>query len=319
MDDRGQFAIDFLFGIVLFLIAFAFVMQFIPGLFISTSADETSIAFASYRTATILTEDPGWWQNATLNQKATDWEEHVSDVERIGLAADSNTKTKPTYTPNVLSMDKILQFMQLDEETVVTKLGLYDNIDGKHIKYGYNISFVKNKTPLIINNTSIVRGSMNTNSVDEFKIVRLTLVETGTIGTFDAYTLHTGSGSASSNFSMSVNMTQKGKLVIDISNFNTTTTSSTFEDVYVDGTKLNKSTDYEVYLKNNTTEFSAYSGNIERNDTLRLDFKPNQFGSTNQMKITFDNVSFSHGNTIEYANNSEPLYEVAQMIVRVWK
>jgi len=37
MDDRGQVAFDFLLGMGLFLVAFIFTMQFVPGLFISDS------------------------------------------------------------------------------------------------------------------------------------------------------------------------------------------------------------------------------------------------------------------------------------------
>jgi len=315
MDDRGQVALDFLFGMALFLLAFNFTMQFVPGLFVSDSTDETGIAFTAYRTATILSEDPGWWENST--QRNTDWDEHVSSATRIGLAVDTVPESRQTDTINLLSMDKSLKFMQLDEDTVVTKLGLYDSINGKHIRYGYNISINQDGNPILLNDTLFVRGEINTDSVDVFKIERLALVETGTFVEYDAHSIY--SNGTADTTEISINGSQKGKMVIDISNFTTTSPNSSFENISMDGTLLNVSTDYVVYLKNSSNGFENYSSPIMSNNTLRLEIYPMVFGNSGLVEIEFDNVTFVAGPAVEYTASKEPFYELAQMMVKVWK
>jgi len=315
MDDRGQIALDFLFGMALFLIAFIFTMQFVPGLFVSDSTDETGIAFTAYRTASILSEDPGWWENST--KKGTDWEDHVSSSTRIGLAVDTIPETRLTDTINLLSMDKSLRFMQLDEDTVVTKLGLYDSINGKHIRYGYNISINQDGNPILLNDTLFVRGEINTDSVDVFKIERLALVETGTFGEYDAHSIYS-TGNANTT-TLSINGSQKGKMVIDISNFTTTSPNSSFENIYINGTLLSDSTDYVVYLKNSSNGFEPYSPPIMSDNTLRLEIYPMIFGNSSLVDIEFEDVTFAAGPAMEYTTSKEPFYELAQMMVKVWK
>ncbi|ABE52393.1 DUF7287 family protein [Methanococcoides burtonii] len=315
MDDRGQVALDFLFGMALFLVAFTFTMQFVPGLFVSDSTDETGIAFTAYRTATILSEDPGWWENST--QRGTDWEDHVSNATRIGLAVDTVPETRLTDTINLLSMDKSLQLMYLDEDTLITKLGLYDNINGKHIRYGYNISLHRDGNPILLNDTLFVRGEINTDSVDVFKIERLALVETGTFVDYDANSLY--SNGTADTTRISISESQKGKMVIDINNFTTTSPNSSFENISMDGTLLNSSNDYVVYLKNSSNGFEPYSPPIMSNNMLRLEIYPMAFENSSLVEIEFDDVTFISGPAVEYTASKEPFYELAQMMVKVWK
>ncbi|MCD4806992.1 MAG: hypothetical protein K8R13_05365 [Methanococcoides sp.] len=290
-------------------------MQFVPGLFVSDSTDETGIAFTAYRTATVLSEDPGWWENST--QRGTDWEDHVSNATRIGLAVDTIPETRLTDTINLLSMDKSLQFMQMDEDTVVTKLGIYDNINGLHIRYGYNISLNQNGNPILLNDTLFVRGEINTDSVDVFKIERLALVETGTFVEYDAHSIY--STGTSDTTTISISESQKGKMVIDINNFTTTSPNSSFENISMDGTVLNGSTDYVVYLKNSSNGFENYSSPIMSNNTLRLEIYPMVFGNSSLVEIEFEDVTFVAGPAVEYTASKEPFYELAQMMVKVWK
>ncbi len=74
VTDEGQISVDFLLGISVFLLTFGFVIQYIPCLFLSTSGGG-SLDSVVYRTANILADDPGWWQNKTNN--GTDWEMQV--------------------------------------------------------------------------------------------------------------------------------------------------------------------------------------------------------------------------------------------------
>ncbi|NPE28235.1 hypothetical protein HNV12_09755 [Methanococcoides sp. SA1] len=315
MNDRGQVALDFLFGMALFLVAFTFTMQFVPSLFVSDSTDETGIAFTAYRTATILSEDPGWWENST--KRGTDWEDHVSNATRIGLAVDTIPETRLTDTINILSMDKSLQLMQLDEDTLITKLGLYDNINGKHIRYGYNISLHKDGKPILLNDTLFVRGEINTDSVNVFKIERLALVETGTLVHYDGQSLY--SNGTSDTTTIFINGSQKGKMIIDISNLTTTSPNSSFENISIDGTILNSSTDYIVYLKNSENGFEPYSPPIMSNNTVRLEINPEITGNSSLVNIEFSDITFVSGPAVEYTANKEPFYELAQMMVKVWK
>lgn len=68
MSDEGQISIDFLVGISIFLLTLAFMIQFIPGLFMSVSG-EGSLNSVAYRTATILAEDPGWGKITPLMER----------------------------------------------------------------------------------------------------------------------------------------------------------------------------------------------------------------------------------------------------------
>jgi hypothetical protein len=172
VTEEGQISIDFLLGISIFLLTLGFLIQFIPGLFLSTS-EEGSLNSVAYRTANILVEDPGWWENNTNN--GTDWEENLKKLSRIGLAYDKTPRTKQTKTPNILSHAKIKR-IQIDSEineTMLTfYLGLYDKIDGAQIDYGYNITIQPNNETWFANNSTVSRGEKIPTSKDVFKITR---------------------------------------------------------------------------------------------------------------------------------------------------
>jgi len=129
---QGQLSLDMLIGLTIFMLSFIFIAQYIPSIFVVERSDIALYPLA-YRTASILTEDTGYWTNGTAN--GTDWENHYTeDIDfRIGLAASSDH-------PNVLSMEKIkaLQsyYNTAGYEAVRTALGLYDPQEA----FEYNIS-----------------------------------------------------------------------------------------------------------------------------------------------------------------------------------
>ena len=131
-DERGQLSIDFLVGISLFILALVFMAHFIPGMFVPFQSETIDLNSVAYRTSVILVEDPGWY-NGTI--QGEDWENDIANVSRIGLAIDKEH-------PNMLNMSKLdvfKDYAQIDDATLTDKLGLYRNIGGNPIDYGYNI------------------------------------------------------------------------------------------------------------------------------------------------------------------------------------
>jgi hypothetical protein len=130
-DERGQLSIDFLVGISLFILALVFMAHFIPGMFVPFQSETIDLNSVAYRTSVILVEDPGWWDNVSHNGE--DWEDHITDTSRIGLAIDKEH-------PNVLMMNKITGFENCTDTNLTRQLGLYRIIGGNRIDYGYNIT-----------------------------------------------------------------------------------------------------------------------------------------------------------------------------------
>ncbi|MGB3479096.1 MAG: hypothetical protein WBB67_08035 [bacterium] len=174
-DERGQMSIDFLAGLSLFMLALLFLAQFIPGMFVPFQSETIDLSSVSYRTSVILVEDPGWWDNGTCNN--TDWENHVENISRIGLAADREH-------PNLLDKNKINAFNNsIDDENLTQKLGLYRNISGNEIKYGYNISIEDNGTIVV------ARGDPIPEYGDVSSMKRIVWMQTGSVAV-----MGTGSG-----------------------------------------------------------------------------------------------------------------------------
>ncbi len=317
INDTGQISVDLLLGISLFLLAFAFAIQFIPGLFISETGTQSNIAFTSYRTATILTEDSGWWQNST--HKGTDWENHISQTTRLGLAADSSQQTRLTSTPNLLNLSKIERLLLLDEQTFIIKAGLYDNVNGNTIEYGYNISILKNGQPLVLNNTSVRIGQIRPDLQDVYHIERLVLVETGNVASFDASTLSTNSSSSGDFAIINVSGQQTSNITLDITNFNTTSSSTTLAGISINNTSLTTPADYLLYKRNDTSPFTTYTPSINSTDTLRIILDHTIFNESCEVKIHFDNITIDSGGVTYYSTHTEPLYEIAELVVEVWR
>ncbi|AFV23738.1 hypothetical protein Mpsy_1531 [Methanolobus psychrophilus R15] len=324
IDEKGQIAVDFLLGISLFLIALMFIVQFIPGLFLPGSANEGSLDHTAYRTATVLAEDPGWWGNTTTSN--TDWEHNPADVKRIGLAADDDSSSKLTNSPNLISKNKTLAMMQIDEKVFVEKLGLYDNVNEALFYYGYNISITKNITDsasLVLENVPLARGSMIPADRDVIKIVRIVLIETGKVAYFDADEFITPYPTPSNMTSLSVAGPKNEDVTVIISKFNITGTNPKLESIELNGTTLAPSSDFNAYKRiNGIYSPINLSESLECNDMLRLDLNSSLF-SANQtylLELTFNDIWFTmSGAPLEYTSREEAFYEPAYLNVMVWK
>lgn len=321
VTEEGQISIDFLLGISIFLLTLGFLIQFIPGLFLSTS-EEGSLNSVAYRTANILIEDPGWWENNTHN--GTDWEDNIVYLSRIGLAYDKTPRTKQTKTPNILNRTKIkrIQNGEMNETRLTFYLGLYDKINGAQVDYGYNITIQPNKETWLVNNSTLSRGEKIPTSQDVFKITRKVLVETGKIASFRADEL-TCENPANEIVTINISGPQNEDILVDIMDFNANGTNPQFIWAKLNSTPLNNISDYSAYKKTNTSDFFTYSDPLNNTDTLLLIINHTLFtnNSTYQLELKFTQMNFDLSGPpfIEYTANVEPFYESASLVVRVWK
>ncbi|OPY27990.1 MAG: hypothetical protein A4E28_01766 [Methanocella sp. PtaU1.Bin125] len=118
-SDDGNINIDFLVGLLVFILAFSYVMTAIPGLFIPYQSTSIDLGSVVYRTSSILVEDPGWFIDEDSGISFSNWEQgnNRNHVARVGLAIDKRS-------PNVLSMDKIRAMQELPYITARDKMGL---------------------------------------------------------------------------------------------------------------------------------------------------------------------------------------------------
>ncbi len=320
INEEGQIAVDFLLGISLFLIALMFVVQFIPGLFMSGSAGESSLDYTAYRTATILTEDPGWWGNSTSS--STDWESHTNNIMRIGLAVDDDNSSKSTNRPNIISRDKIIAMMQVNESIFVDRLGLYDNVNDAVFSYGYNISILKDEQYLSINNTAITRGDPAPPDRETSRITRLMLVETGRVAYINATELTTNLTLPSNTSLINVKGPLSENITIQLGQFDINGTNPSLKYVKLNGSTLTTSADYTVYEKNGATRSSPGS-TLDTDDVLCLDFNSSlfEYNRTYSLELTFSDITFTRSAPpyFEFTENCEPLYEPAYLNVEVWQ
>lgn len=322
--EDGQISIDFLLGISIFLLTLGFLIQFIPGLFLSKS-DEGSLNSVAYRTASILSEDPGWWENSLGNKNGTDWETHIENLSRIGLAADITPRTKQTTTPNTLNRTKIRQVQNLNQTNktkLINNLGLYDVIDGARVDYGYNITFEQDNKIMLMNNSTLSFGENLPTSQDVFKIIRKVLVETGKVASFRADELTTRNPPDDTAI-INISGIQSEDVIIQITGFNSTGDTS-FNGTKLNGSDLNIPTDYNASKRTNTSGFvTYYSDALNSTDTLRLLINHTLFpiNTTYELELKFDMMNFTQTGPpyIEYSDKAGPLYESASLVVRVWK
>jgi len=172
-DERGQLSIDFLVGISLFILALLFMAHFIPGMFVPFQSETIDLNSVAYRTSVILVEDPGWW-NGTGADCGEDWENHITDTSRVGLAIDKEH-------PNMLLMNKITGFENCIGLT--NKLGLYRKIGDNEIDYGYNITL---QFPGDEWGGTRMRGESAPSSGDVVKMKRTVSVRVSEFGGIDA-------------------------------------------------------------------------------------------------------------------------------------
>lgn len=317
IDEKGQIAVDFLLGISLFLIALTFTVQFIPGMFISGSAGESSLDYTAYRTATVLVEDTGWWGNSTSS--GTDWEEHPVSIMRIGLAVDDDPSSKLTNTPNLISRNKTLEMMNVDEKTFIEMMGLYNNVDDTPFSYGYNISFKQNGNVLMLNNTSIVRGQIIPNYQESTKITRIVLMEKGTIASFTGDNL---TSELANTATINVTGPFEENITIRISDLNLTGSSPMFLNASLEGTTLTRASNYTMW-KMDGWDKEPFNGSLSSGDIISFDFDKELFstGTECRLDLEFINVSLPTPGPpfTKYNNESAPYYEPAYLVVEVWQ
>jgi len=83
-DDGGIINVDFTVAIVIFLLAFSLVFYALAGSTAPYRSAYNQMYPIANRATDILIKDPGWWDNGMNN--GTEWENHIADVERLGLA-----------------------------------------------------------------------------------------------------------------------------------------------------------------------------------------------------------------------------------------
>ena len=343
IDEKGQIAVDFLLGISLFLIALIFIVQFIPGLFLSGSAGESSLDYTAYRTAAILAEDTGWWGNSTSS--GTAWEAHPENIMRIGLAVDDEPESKLTNTPNLLSKDKIERFMVLNESDIIEKLGLYNNVDDTHFSYGYNISILQisqNNTPLILNNTPITLGEKTPHDRETSKITRIVSVdgekEIEVQIEADELTIPSEEDDGEDEEEdedeeefeegdpvLSITGPLNNKMKLQINNLSITGDKPSFKRLMLNEKQLNEGSDYISYqLVNGTMVPLTSTGKITSSDIVIFCIEPGIFNEnrTYKLKIDLKDISFIESgrpplNLNQYIKTLS-VYEPAYLTVEVW-
>lgn len=323
MDDRGQIAMDFLLGVSLVLIAITFTVQFVPGIFISGFVGEEKLGYAAYRTSCILTEDPGWWSNSTSS--GTDWEAHSGDVQRLGLAVDDDANSRLTETPNMLSKEKLIQLKQLsdlDEMEFIRRLGLFDNVKGTQMNYGYNISFLMDGKPVVMGNQTMVIGSSLLPGQNMAKITRTVLLETGNISVFDGRYMGRYAGHENVSY-ISIKGPLSENVTIQITNFNVSGSNAEFVSASLNGSTLLQSLNYTLQKRPLYGNFSSYSSSspLRENDSLRIDLNKSLFSSnaSYQLRLNFDDAVFPQSShLLIYNENIEKRYEPALLVVEVW-
>ncbi|WP_424357885.1 DUF7287 family protein [Methanocella sp. MCL-LM] len=169
IDHSGQSNLDFLIGSAIFLMAFIYVIAFVPGLFVPYQAGAVDLGSVAYKTCAVLVEDPGWytWQAGTDTYGDPGWENHVDQVTRIGLANDR-------MSPNVLSMNKIKALNKInDYDLVGEKVGLNGTIT-----YDYTLSLTMKNELSQMNVPLLYKSGAEKNNNVEY-MERNVLVDTG--------------------------------------------------------------------------------------------------------------------------------------------
>ncbi len=110
MNDRGQFSVDLLIAVSIFLIAITFATYYVISSFIPYEKSNLYLQVSAYKVAMLLSEDPGLnITNISINKGvvtaeiSTNWEDSLSrgdydylregNITRIGLAKESPTKS----------------------------------------------------------------------------------------------------------------------------------------------------------------------------------------------------------------------------------
>jgi len=134
-DDDGQMTLDFLLGLVIFMLAVLYLATAIPGIFMPYQSNAVDLSSVVYRTSALLVEDPGYYLPAGSSPGSTGWEmqDNIDCLSRIGLASSKST-------PGVISLKKINALSDnVTYERSRDKLGLNNTVP---YDYSLEISWV---------------------------------------------------------------------------------------------------------------------------------------------------------------------------------
>jgi hypothetical protein len=116
-------------GVSIFMLSFIFIAQYIPSVFVVEKGEIGSQPLA-YRTAALLTEDPGYWTNGSAN--GTDWWNHTGDRIRIGLTSGE------INVVNINRIQKLVNFY--DNSSNYTAIQTALGLTPPQKSFDYNIS-----------------------------------------------------------------------------------------------------------------------------------------------------------------------------------
>jgi hypothetical protein len=124
-DDDGQMTLDYLAGLVIFLMAILYIVAAIPGIFMPYQNNAVDLSSVVYRTSALLVEDPGYYIPTGSYLGFTQWEatqNNTNNLSRIGLASSK-------YTPGIISLKKINALdVNVSYEESRKRLGLLNTV-----------------------------------------------------------------------------------------------------------------------------------------------------------------------------------------------
>ncbi|MDI6886875.1 MAG: hypothetical protein QMD22_11165, partial [archaeon] len=189
------------------MVTLLFLVQFIPGMFVPFQTETIDLSSVAYRTSVILVEDPGWWDDGA--DKGEDWENHIVNVSRVGLAIDKEH-------PNMLTMSKINAFNNSTLD-LADKLGLFRTISGNRINYSYNITLQGSDGTVMA-----ARGETPPEYGDVASMKRLVKAHTGYSAYFDGEELTQDDPLDNTKVWINVTDMPEKDLIFEITNFNVT-------------------------------------------------------------------------------------------------
>lgn len=230
-DDKGNINFDFLVGLVVFMVAFLYIFNAVPGIFAPYQTNAIDLSSLAYRTSAILAEDQGWWQIDNTHYY-TDWEtgDHRNYMTRIGLCVDKRI-------PNVLSYNKILALNELiagDEyQETRKKLGLIGTQSYNYTLQIWQLPAEDTPVKLQAGDPTLMNISnpIKTDSIES--IDRMVLIRYGEGLYFDCYKTPSDEKSASGNLTLVKSPCfSAGNVSIRVTNFNGTAYNNSLSIAY---------------------------------------------------------------------------------------
>lgn len=218
--------------------------------------------------------------------------------------------------------------MGLNETMIINNLGLYDIISGTQVEYGYNITCELVNRSVIPEGHTITLGKTPPISQDIFKVSRLVLLETVESANMNAKDL-TCVNTPNDKATINITGPEIEDVIIEITGFNITGPNPKYIGAKVNGTSLDDPpapSDYALYKKTNTSNFfiiSSFPLELNTTDTLRFIFTSSLFpgNGTYNLELNFNQLVFTVEGPpfIEYENYATSRYNIATLIVKVWK